>query len=492
MAHENTVPATGSYASNHVRQSKSPPSDGGRSIPDDQWSIVHTSTRLAALQRHHAHSGHAGVQQQGETPTPRPRNDSLRSELALTPQPHLVPAHFLLDRFRRPPEQGMAQPTHTRPGHWISRMHQQYTNSRNYTAPLRVPRIPGSVHPNASRSPSGPEQRSPERPFYRPMSGVSPPAQAPPGRLQQPPSNVATHGPPGGLYTPVSGNSNLRGDFVSTNDATYNHITRALERMSLGFSPAYNGDPRLERNRSADVPNELNCSLFLVNLPPDLTTHRLITAIHAMGPTGRIYATHINGPEPDRQHPGCAAKVIFFERKAAHGFFALCEDRGFVVDGFSARVMWNRIKTAQQAHSRTTTRVLLIGGDRQFVNPNALTEYFRTKLQFQIDCIIPHGDGLDGRNAVVEYRFGSFRCQAEAAKMALVREHQDVKCFFHPDPCDPSHPDWAQGGFRWPGTRLPRPHPAAGLQPVPEDQETWETDSFHNVADRLRFQGFLR
>lgn len=216
----------------------------------------------------------------------------------------------------------------------------------------------------------------------------------------------------------------------------------AATKVSLGFSPDYHGDPYLLRNQSANIPDHLNCSLFLVNLPSKLTTHRLIAAIHAMGPTGRIYATHINLPEPDRKHYGCAAKVIFFELAAAKAFYRACEERGFNVDGYPVRVMWNRIKTAQQEHAKSTTRVLLIGGRPDFVNPVSLTEYFCTKLQFQIDCIITHSDGLKGdRDAVVEYRFGSFRCQAEAAKMALVREHPEVRCFFHCDPCDPEH--WA-------------------------------------------------
>ncbi|KAK7721280.1 hypothetical protein SLS64_001576 [Diaporthe eres] len=216
----------------------------------------------------------------------------------------------------------------------------------------------------------------------------------------------------------------------------------AATKVSLGFSPDYHGDPYLLRNQSANIPDHLNCSLFLVNLPSSLTTHRLIAAIHAMGPTGRIYATHINAPEPDRKHFGCAAKVIFFELAAARAFYKACEERGFNVDGYAVRVMWNRIKTAQQEHAKSTTRVLLIGGRPDFVNPITLTEYFCTKLQFQIDSIITHSDGLQGdRDAVVEYRFGSFRCQAEAAKMALVREHPEVRCFFHSDPCDPQH--WA-------------------------------------------------
>ncbi|KAI3395129.1 hypothetical protein diail_1744 [Diaporthe ilicicola] len=248
---------------------------------------------------------------------------------------------------------------------------------------------------------------------------------------------------------------------TATGDPTGVDESDAPSKVALGFSPFYHGDPSLLRNQSARIPDELNCSLFLVNLPPNLTTHRLIAAIHAMGPTGRIYATHINAPEPDRKHYGCAAKVIFFELAAARAFFQACEDKGFAVDGYPVRVMWNRIKTAQQDHARSTTRVLLIGGPPEFVNPTTLTEYFCTKLQFQIDCIITHNDGLKGdTDAVVEYRFGSFRCQAEAAKMALVREHPDVRCFFHCDPCDPGH--WK------PSQRIPVAPLRAPLPPPPQ------------------------
>lgn len=309
------------------------------------------------------------------------------------------------------------------------------------------------------------------------MTGVAPRALPPPGRQQYPTAILETQGASEAPASLITGNSDRPGGPLAANHSAYSSLREAYERVRLGFSPAYNGDPHLERNRSANVPNDLNCSLFLVNMPPDLTTTRLIAAVHAMGPTGRIYATHINAPEPDRQHYGCAAKVIFFERQAAQAFFSLCEQRGFAVDGCAARVMWNRIKTAEQAHPRVTTRVLLIGGPRDFVNPEALTGYFRTKLQFQVDRIIPHTDGLDGENAVVEYRFGSFRCQAEAAKMALMREHQDVRCFFHPDPCDPGHPDWTEADFR--RVRDGVAHPPKSLGTVPEDEEE-ELDSLYH------------
>lgn len=81
-----------------------------------------------------------------------------------------------------------------------------------------------------------------------------------------------------------------------------------------GFSPNYRGDPDLARNRSAAIPAEQNCSLFVVGLAPDVTTHELLSGIRGVG---RVYATHINPPDPVRGHFGSAAKVVFFERAGA-------------------------------------------------------------------------------------------------------------------------------------------------------------------------------
>lgn len=309
----------------------------------------------------------------------------------------------------------------------------------NFILPIRQPMQP-SYAGVFSGGAAAPEKAAAEK-YYWPMNSIHGMEQL---SLAEQPAAVQLGLPESKYPKPMLVSDNARNiPFDAAKNSVRADESNAPSKVALGFSPEYHGDPNLPRNRSANIPDELNCSLFLVNLPPALTTHRLISAIHGMGPTGRIYATHINAPEPDRKHYGCAAKVIFFELIAAKAFYRACEERGFTVDGFGVRVMWNRIKTAQQEHARSTTRVLLIGGDPSFVNQTTLTEYFCTKLQFQIDCIITHSDGLKGDNtdAVVEYRFGSFRCQAEAAKMALVREHPEIRCFFHCDPCDPEH--WA-------------------------------------------------
>lgn len=220
-----------------------------------------------------------------------------------------------------------------------------------------------------------------------------------------------------------------------------------IDKMAAGFSPRYMGDILLRNNQSENIPDDQNCSLFIVNLPAQLTVHELLGAIHRLGPTGRIYAVHINGPEPTRGHPGCAAKVVFFRRDVAHDFYARCAARwpqngpGLQVGDHMARVMWNRIRTSERPHlsQSNASRVLLIAGPPEDVNPRALTAFFASKLQFQTDRVLVHVEGgAEGaEDAVVEYRFGSFRCQAQAARLALQRERPQVRCFFGADPLEP-------------------------------------------------------
>lgn len=97
---------------------------------------------------------------------------------------------------------------------------------------------------------------------------------------------------------------------------THRRLTEleSYDLMIKGFSPNYKGNPDLDRNRSATIPEDMNCSLFLVGLPADVTTHELLAGVRNVG---RVYATHINPPEPEKGHEQSAAKIVFFERSAA-------------------------------------------------------------------------------------------------------------------------------------------------------------------------------
>jgi hypothetical protein len=211
--------------------------------------------------------------------------------------------------------------------------------------------------------------------------------------------------------------------------------------MLMGFSPRYAGNIYLASNQSASIPENKNCSLFILGLPPTLTTHELLSNIRDIG---RVFATHINRPDPDKGHHTAAAKVIFFERAAAERFYDRFNFRGFFILEYPlhppARVLWNRIRTAEQTGQgmQYRSRVLNISGPSKLVNEAVLSAYFNTKIIYQVDEVIVLCQ--ENERALVEFRFGSYRCQAEAARMALCREWTDhgVRVFYGKDPCDRS------------------------------------------------------
>ncbi|KAH6856387.1 hypothetical protein B0I37DRAFT_74682 [Chaetomium sp. MPI-CAGE-AT-0009] len=193
-----------------------------------------------------------------------------------------------------------------------------------------------------------------------------------------------------------------------------------------GFSPNYRGDPALARNQSAAISAEENCSLFLVGLAPDLTTNDLLSNIRS---TGRVYATHINPPDPARGHAYSAAKIIFFERAAAEHFYATYSTTGYATrrhPHLRARVRWNRVRSGEVDIGGSRSRVLLVSGPRAVADEAFLRAYLDTKLTYQTDAVIYRGASDDGARVLLEFRFGSYRCQAEAARMALMREFRDV------------------------------------------------------------------
>ncbi|KKF92217.1 hypothetical protein CFO_g5429 [Ceratocystis platani] len=183
----------------------------------------------------------------------------------------------------------------------------------------------------------------------------------------------------------------------------------------MSFSDNYRGERTL-RNCSAAIDDSVNCSLWITNLPPAVSHNELLSEIRGIG---RVYATVINPPNVSSGHSTSAAKIVFFERNAAHAFFVQANHNGFVLRGFQARVSWNRIKSSEQANSRSKSRVLVLTGFSEVVNEEFLMQWFSQRFKFEVDKVVPVID--TGVWAKLEFRFGSYRCQAEAAKMAIAQ-----------------------------------------------------------------------
>jgi hypothetical protein len=106
-------------------------------------------------------------------------------------------------------------------------------------------------------------------------------------------------------------------------------------------------------------------------------------------------------------------------------------------------VTWNRVRSAEVDRGGRRSRVLLISGPADVVDPRRLCAYLDTKMVYQLDEVLQHhrhhhhqGHGHGGYptderesdegRVLLEFRFGSFRCQAEAARMALMREFREM------------------------------------------------------------------
>ncbi|KAL4732279.1 hypothetical protein ACLX1H_001290 [Fusarium chlamydosporum] len=203
------------------------------------------------------------------------------------------------------------------------------------------------------------------------------------------------------------------------------------------FSDNYKGEHTMRNASAMNLAPEENCALWLTNLPPDVTHNQLLAQIRNVG---RIWCTVINEPDYDR-HDTAAAKVVFFTPGPAQLLLSKSLTQGLEVGGYAVRVTHNRVKYGEQPMVGAASRVLIITGKSTFVNPESLTQFFQERFVFEIDevtTLIVQPERVKGGRSVVEFRFGSFRCQAQMGKMALEKDRPQgfEKVEFGEDPCE--------------------------------------------------------
>ena len=184
-------------------------------------------------------------------------------------------------------------------------------------------------------------------------------------------------------------------------------------------------------NKSDDIPESENCSLFMVGLPVDVTYQQILAPIKNIG---RIFASHII--PPDRRNAKPAAKLVFFERKSAEAFLKLAHTGQYIVNGFKLRnVRWNRHPESPRAPSMAS-RVLHITGPVVAMKQSWLEGAFLQNLVYnlisveEIPCRKP--DKISQA-----WEFGSWRAQAAAIKKNIEKDMAGLlEVEFGPDSCD--------------------------------------------------------
>jgi hypothetical protein len=209
-------------------------------------------------------------------------------------------------------------------------------------------------------------------------------------------------------------------------------VSRQSSSATRSSSPAtYRGDPTVERNRSANIPDEENCAVWVWGLPGHVTYTALLHSIRGIG---KIYAVVINPPNGSIRTS--AAKIVFFRRSQAERLFDRIERGLFVVMGKAVhRVAWNKIKTGGYPHL-SHSRAIRIIGPANLMDFDFFEDFFLHKFEYDLDRRgVVHCDrpGLVSH----EWHFGSLRCQAASAKTAIEREFEGIfEVEWAIDPCE--------------------------------------------------------
>ncbi|KAH8662417.1 hypothetical protein BX600DRAFT_513256 [Xylariales sp. PMI_506] len=186
-------------------------------------------------------------------------------------------------------------------------------------------------------------------------------------------------------------------------------------------STRYRGNPFLPGNQSANISMEESCSLWITNLPQQCDVQRLLSKIRGCG---KIYATVINPPEVNKGVSTSAAKLVFFEPQGAQHLMQQASLGIFSVSECVPRVTYNRIRTRAQ-NPGPESRVLHIEGPKVIVNEEFLHHWFGQRFTYQTEqaSILNEDASPTGRRRM-EWRFGSYRCQASAAMSFIDKERR--------------------------------------------------------------------
>lgn len=262
-----------------------------------------------------------------------------------------------------------------------------------------------------------------------------PPSQTDFGRQTPRPSQgfVQTPAlPPSGFYQDLQGNNGFRPQRDVGRTAyppTRAGVQAGGEGESIGgiplydpnfnFSDNYRGSRQAHQNRSANVRDLDNCSVFIRGLPPTCTPNMLLEQIRGCG--SKIWALYIN--EPDARNPNnCAAKLVFFQRCGVDWLFAqiraglwvIIDESGYQ---YTPNAVYNNIRSAPMAVTDNRSRVLVVSGPPSVVSLENLDAIFKSKFFYEADCAFTLYEDANWRK--IQFQFSSARCQSDNGKQLL-------------------------------------------------------------------------
>jgi hypothetical protein len=196
--------------------------------------------------------------------------------------------------------------------------------------------------------------------------------------------------------------------------------------------PYQGGHPSHTNNRHHydDLPDIINCALWVYNIPVSATTHDIFNTINV----GAVASLHIN--PPDANHANKAAKLVFKEPSAAARYLNLVRYYGISIHGRMINARPNR-----HGHLRwagVQTRVLEVTGPDHLMTWGYWNWVFTQVCDFQYDVcrVLPCGEA--GRSTL-QFHFERIDGQAQMCLKAVFMHpnHSEVKAGYGRDRCDP-------------------------------------------------------
>ncbi|KAH9909064.1 hypothetical protein F4778DRAFT_715120 [Xylariomycetidae sp. FL2044] len=176
------------------------------------------------------------------------------------------------------------------------------------------------------------------------------------------------------------------------------------------ISPNYGGDLTYERNIPANITEDQSVSIWIANLPSNCTYRMVLGSIRG---AGKVWSSHIS--PPSEKNPFPAAKVQFWSVQGINAFMQQYHAGSFVVGDKWPVVKRNRVRAAAPDPSNAT-RVIRIRGDSTIVRKEILDELFAISIRWwHVDEVVTLQDDKETNKVELEYRFGSYRCQASVA-----------------------------------------------------------------------------
>ena len=114
-----------------------------------------------------------------------------------------------------------------------------------------------------------------------------------------------------------------------------------------------------------------------------------------------------------------------FTREAAERLYDFISKGRLVIAGYRVRVTWNRILVAEYPGPAYLSRTLIIEGDRDIVDIHKIGDFLHRNLTFETQDVKVVEETATQRK--IEWVFGSYRAQAQVAKMALKSQWGESK-----------------------------------------------------------------